>query len=1777
MTLRFLFLSIVLWCSSLTAQTCNGLSTITLASSNQCLSNNPILKVSGAKYASKIEWYNGTNLINTTNIKTDNTVGKTVAGGNGSGAQLNQLSWPWGVVVDPKDDSIYVSDYKNNRVIKWKEGGVRGNIFSGVTGQTGGIPQLQGYFNHPTGLFLSASGSLYVSDFDHHKIQKFVSGSRTSVQVAGNQSSGSTTSSITSPFGVFASADSNVYIADANAGIPILNPTIPTFGDRIMKWAPNASVGTLVAGSVGVYGNSPNDLYYPTGVYVNSNGDIYVADFANSRIQKWLKGATSGVTVANLSTIGTGKSAVFPSFIWVDENTNTMYITASNQICDWEFGQFAGKDNYVIQWGIEGSNNYTIINSGTAAGNKFYTPSSLFLTPNGSIYVVDRGNNRVQAWTKSIDTTFTPTTYGNYTAKVYNTGGCSVISNVVPIDSNYSPSVNISSNPTGVICSSANVTFTATPKVGAVTPSYQWTKGGTNISGATNSTYSYLPTNGDQIACVMSVNNTCKTNATATSTAITETVIANMPPSVSIVSSSLNNTFCSGASVKFTATPINGGTNPTYQWMVNGSNITGANSDIFTSTTLKTDDIVTCQLTRTSGGCSNNPVTSSITVKINQSSTSSTNLGICSSQLPYTWNGLTFISAGTQTAHLTNSVGCDSAATLVLTVKATSTSSTNLSICSSQLPYTWNGLTFISAGTQTAHLTNSVGCDSAATLVLTVKATSTSSTNISICPSQLPYTWNGLTFITAGTQTAHLNNSVGCDSAATLVLTVKATSTSNTNISICPSQLPYTWNGLTFITAGTQTAHLINSVGCDSAATLVLTVKATSTSNTNLSICSSQLPYTWNGLSFNSGGIQTAHLTNSVGCDSAATLNLTVNQASSSITNISICSSSNYIFNGTSYTTTGTYIAHLTNSKGCDSTATLNLVVKSTSTSSTNASINFGNSYTFNGTTYSTAGTYIVHLLNSVGCDSTAMLILTVIKNTSSTTNASICSGDSYIFNGKAYSIGGTYVEHLSNSAGFDSAATLILTVKSLSTSTTNASICIGGSYLFNGSNYTTAGTYVAHLINSVGCDSAATLNLSIKQSSSSITNAIICKGDVYTFNGVSYSSAGSYVIGLTNAMGCDSIATLNLTIKLPSNSTTNATICAGGTYTFNGIPYTSSGTYVAHLINSVGCDSAATLILSITSIATPSISIVANATSICSGNAVTFTATPTNAGNAPIYQWKVNNINSGINSPTFTTTSLNNNDVVTCVLTPNNQCQTTNTVASVGIKVSVSSSLLPSIVITPSSTSICNGTAVNFTANVSNGGTNPILQWTKNGNNVGNGFLTYSDGALVNGDVIVCNLTSNSTCALLSNVSSNIFKAVVNENPILTSKIITPDCGMVSVDLISAVVSNTAGLTFRFFSDASLNNSLVNPVTLSGVYYLKATNTNGCFTSTSVTVNNFKPLPIVTTKQNSTPCGVKAYNLNNGITSNLNGMMVAFYSDAALSQLASNPVTVPSTYYVKVTNSDGCSSSGSIVVAPFLDLPAIEPIVGSSTLCNQQNTLLTDKTIGGIWSSLNPTIATVDSKGLVAGNSVGVATINYSKTNICGTQSVPKYIYVSGNKVISKIVPNNPDCIHPFFGKIKATTTGNEGPYKFVMNGGVDTLYEPDSAQNLSAGNYKIDVYNANSCLVETVNKQLYLEGNCNAIFLPTAFIPDRGTTNGENKYLRPFGGSNSLLKSIHFRVFNRYGFKVYESQDIYMQGWDGRVNGILQDMGTYIWDVEYTLQSGVTNKNSGYSVLIR
>ena len=85
-----------------------------------------------------------------------------------------------------------------------------------------------------------------------------------------------------------------------------------------------------------------------------------------------------------------------------------------------------------------------------------------------------------------------------------------------------------------------------------------------------------------------------------------------------------------------------------------------------------------------------------------------------------------------------------------------------------------------------------------------------------------------------------------------------------------------------------------------------------------------------------------------------------------------------------------------------------------------------------------------------------------------------------------------------------------------------------------------------------------------------------------------------------------------------------------------------------------------------------------------------------------------------------------------------------------------------PAIIISASpSTIIAAGTSVTFSTTIDAGGTSPIFQWKKNGNNVGTNLPTYIDNTLMNGDIISCSLTSDVICITGNAATSNYLTTV--------------------------------------------------------------------------------------------------------------------------------------------------------------------------------------------------------------------------------------------------------------------------------------------------------------------------------------------------------------------------------------------------------------------------------
>jgi gliding motility-associated-like protein len=202
--------------------------------------------------------------------------------------------------------------------------------------------------------------------------------------------------------------------------------------------------------------------------------------------------------------------------------------------------------------------------------------------------------------------------------------------------------------------------------------------------------------------------------------------------------------------------------------------------------------------------------------------------------------------------------------------------------------------------------------------------------NETICSSELPYTWNGLTFTGSGSQTATLTTVAGCDSLVTLNLNALNEVNSTNSQVACES---FTWlDGSTYTNPGNynlQYTFAEGSVnGCDSSVNLNLTLANVALGTDVQVACES---YTWiDGITYTSSTNAPQYTIvggSAFGCDSTVTLNLTINQNSSNILNIESCGS--YVAeNGQSYSESGTYTYVIPSQNGCDSLITTNLTIK---------------------------------------------------------------------------------------------------------------------------------------------------------------------------------------------------------------------------------------------------------------------------------------------------------------------------------------------------------------------------------------------------------------------------------------------------------------------------------------------------------------------------------------------------------------------------------------------------------------------------------------------------------------------------------------------------------------------------------------------------------------------------------------------------------------------------------------------------------------------------------
>ena len=289
---------------------------------------------------------------------------------------------------------------------------------------------------------------------------------------------------------------------------------------------------------------------------------------------------------------------------------------------------------------------------------------------------------------------------------------------------------------------------------------------------------------------------------------------------------------------------------------------------------------------------------------------------------------------------------------------------------------------------------------------------------------------------------------------------------------------------------------------------------------------------------------------------------------------VSICAGESYDFQGNTFTETTFFCDTLAIANSCDSILCLDLTVLDTFYITEIQTICSGEEYDFNGEMLIQTGTFCQDFTAINGCDSTHCIDLTVLDTFYITEMQTICSGEEYDFNGEMLTQMGTFCQGFTAINGCDSTHCIALTVLDTFYITEMQTICSGEEYDFNGEMLTQTGTFCQDFTAINGCDSTHCIALTVLDTFYITEMQTICAGDSLNFNNELLTQAGTYCQDFTAVNGCDSTHCIALTVLDTFYITEMQTICAGEEYDFNGEMLTQTGTFCQNLTAINGCDS---------------------------------------------------------------------------------------------------------------------------------------------------------------------------------------------------------------------------------------------------------------------------------------------------------------------------------------------------------------------------------------------------------------------------------------------------------------------------------------------------------------------------------------------------------------------------------------------------------------------------
>lgn len=834
----------------------------------------------------------------------------------------------------------------------------------------------------------------------------------------------------------------------------------------------------------------------------------------------------------------------------------------------------------------------------------------------------------------------------------------------------------------------------------------------------------------------------------------------------------------------------------------------------------------------------------------------------------------------------------------------------------------------------------------------------------------------------------------------------------------------------------------------------------------------------------------------------------------------------------------------------CDSIISLNLMVVDSFVTKLFDTICKSKSKFFNGSYLTMNGIYKDTLLSSKGCDSFIYLHLYVADTTWKDTIVTICYNDSIFFNNQILRKTGIYKDTLQNTHRCDHYLYLHLKVYDSSSFSRTVNICKGNLVFYKNQFISSSGLYRDTLKNKFGCDSFDYLNLIFLDTNSKRIYDTTCQEVPIFFNGSFRATSGLYLDTLLNHLNCDSIIYFNLTVLPKLVNTLNISICQGQTYSFKGQTLNQTGIHYDTLKSKRGCDSF--IVLNLTVHPLPTVDAGFDTTRInCAGDSVQL-GSPFQVGH--LYSWIPI---LGLDNPTAAMPWCKVNSTQKYFLTVTNP--STGCVNKDSVKISVLNSNLTATK-TTQDLKCFNDSSGSISINASNG----YLPYIYSTNNI----LYQSANVISNLKAIKIGsfFVKDSKGCIYSDTFS-----LSQPNPITIITAKTRDL-LCFNDSTGEIEINAIGGTQPYRYLWNKNNNFKNHITRlkGGIYVITVTDTNQCSNSKPFFIFEPKKLGLEKVDTILNPC----YNdsvaqisviAQGGVTPYL-----YLWSNGAINNKIDR--LKKGNYWLVITDKNGCFDT-----FPFdlTDPPLLKIDTVYKTKLNCENYATLD-----IWSSGGTPfyLYSADSGYMYSRlpkknvHKIGKYNVVVKDKNNCRTS---KEVQIEGVELIEiDVTPKDTfvrmnDRVLLNFKVIKGDSSLIES-LKWSPSTGLNCSDCPSPIVHAYVSEiYTLEAQYHQNCLA-TDNATIRYKDEI--FYIPNAFTPASSDPN--NNQVRIY--SNNILKA-KLAIFNRWGEKVFESNEAHRIGWNGIYKGNPAPMAVYIYYAEITYLNGKKDFKNGDITLIR